>query len=161
MTLEEALLWMVEEHEDDEGIGASAARVLEKSVPAILRAFDQEAQKAAALEAARVRKPDVIAVVNGLEVARKPIFRAVVGQTGWVADMLVAIEAAKLLGITQFEIEVQGSPSRETIQALVEQRQPQRQDTYSLFMFGYHSSRSPERPSVPDVIVTIYAVVIE
>lgn len=106
------------------------------------------------------RLPREVRTINGMTVARKPIFRAPLTQPRWQLDMLLALQAAKRLGVQTFEIEVSDGAVQQ------ERRGPQQRSAFFFLTEPYEGetwkTQAPgDAPEPAPAVVTIYAVVVE
>ena len=101
--------------------------------------------------------PDALREIDGVRVARRAIFTAPIGQTSWWLDMLIALEAAKRLGVQTVEIAVSGTLVRP--EPAEYSKSLNTYITLESLMYGGATTANAPRPSA--ATVTVYAVVVE
>ena len=96
--------------------------------------------------------------IDGMRVARRPIFTAPINTPEWHVDMLIALDAAKKLGVRTFEIAVAGVPARG---ASAQQQGGYRAPHEELHMQLFGSKAPKALAGATGGTVTIFAVVVE
>lgn len=96
------------------------------------------------------RNPNVLANVDGMRVMRKILFQSPTSAPQWELNMLMAMHAAKQLGVQHFELAMEGSPVRPPVAA-----PNQYFVTYSIGGDEWRSGKDK------DCTVSLYAHVVE